>query len=76
MTCEPVGRADVSNTRGPAFESSKFCNEHLLPIHCWKDENKEKEVRNGLFKKGRAQWSVWPEKNCQMSIKVAQNWLQ
>ena len=59
--CGSVGRAVASNTRGPRFESShrqifiyilKIC---ILSTVCWIDENKEKEARNGPFKKNREQ---------------------
>ena len=55
--CGSVGRAVASNTRGPLFESShrqKFIyllNICFLSTVYWKDENKEKEARNGPFKK-------------------------
>ena len=55
--CGSVGRAVTSDTRGPRFKSShkqksKFIlNICLLSIVYWKDENKEKEVGYGPFKK-------------------------
>ena len=52
--CGAVGRAVASDTRGPGFESSHrqlLLNIYLLLTVCRKDENKEKEARNGPFKK-------------------------
>ena len=46
-----VGRAVASDSRGPWFESSHR-QKFILNIYCqlyWKDENKEKEARNGPF---------------------------
>ena len=46
-----VGRAVVSKSRGPWFESShqqKFMRNIYCQL-CWKDENKEKEAGNGAF---------------------------
>ena len=50
--CGAVGRAVASDTRGPGFESSHrqlLLNIYLLLTVCRKDENKEKEARNGPF---------------------------
>ena len=50
--CGAVGRVVVSNTRGPRFKSSHrqlLLNIYLLLTVCRKDENKEKEARNGPF---------------------------
>ena len=52
--CGAVGRAVASDTRGPGFESSHrqlLLNIYLLLTVCRKDENKEKEARNGPFLK-------------------------
>ena len=50
--CGSVGRAVASNTRDPRFESSHWQKiiyiEHLFTVYR-KDENKEKEARNGPF---------------------------
>ena len=45
-----VDSAVASDTRGPGFESSHrrlLLNNYLLLTVCRKDENKEKEARNG-----------------------------
>ena len=51
--CDSVGRVVASDSRGQRFESSHW-QHFILNIYCqlyWKDENKEKEVGNGPFKK-------------------------
>ena len=49
--CGSVGRAVVSNSRGPQLESNH--QQKFIPnIYCqlyWKDENKEKDAENGPF---------------------------
>ena len=64
--CGSVGRVVASNSRGQRFESSHQ-QKFILNIYCqlyWKDENKEKEARNGPFKK---------ELTLVHSVKVAAN---
>ena len=54
--CGSVGRADASDTRGLRFESSHW-QTFILYVYCqmyWKDENKEKEAKNGPFKRKEA----------------------
>ena len=56
--CGSVGRAVASNSRGKLFESSHR-QKFILNVYCqlyWKDENKEKEAWNGLFKKDLSSW--------------------
>ena len=54
--CGSVGRGVASDTRGPRFESGHrqifIFKEHLFTLNCvLKRQNKEKEARNGPFKK-------------------------
>ena len=51
--CGSVGREVSSNVRGTQFESNhcKHVFMNIFTVNCWKDENKEKEVGNGPFKK-------------------------
>ena len=49
--CGSVGRAIASDSRGPQFKSSQQQKTILnIMVNCIeKDENKEKEARNGPF---------------------------
>ena len=58
--CGSVGRAVSSNTRGLQFVSSHRAKFILNIVYCqlyWKDENKEKEARNGPFLNKVWKWS-------------------
>ena len=68
--CGSVGRAVTSDIRGPRFESShqQTFIRHLFVYWqlYWKDENKEKEARNGPFFKIKMSWGWSNFKNSEI----------
>ena len=46
----------------------------ILRLRLLDNENDKENIFLGFEVRGRGRCSVWPEKNCQMSIKVAQKW--